>query len=98
MSYRRAMSYARKIILHTPLADPAKLDSFVEDFLADGVVLIAVVGPDSNKVEDLIDELVVGDASDKSRFVMTSSHRNESLDEVLNFVECYDAGPRAQIQ
>jgi acylphosphatase len=62
------MPYARKIILHTPLANPAKLDSFVEDCLADGVVLIAVLGPDSEKVEDLIDELVVGDASDKSRF------------------------------
>jgi hypothetical protein len=92
------MSYARKIILHTPLADPAKLDSFVEDCLADGVVLIAVVGPDSNKVEGLIDELVVGDASDKSRFVMTSPHCNESLDEVLNFVSHFDAGPGAQIQ
>ena len=98
MSYHRAMSYAPKIILHTPLADPAKLDSFVEDCLADGVVLVAVVGPDSNKVEDLIDELVVGDASDKSRFVVTSSHCNEPLDEVLNFVSHFDAGPGAQIE
>ena len=92
------MPYARKIILYTPLANPAKPDSFVEDCLADGVVLIAVLGPDSYKVEDLIDELVVGDASDKSRFVMTSSHHNSSLDEVLDVVECYDAGPGAQIQ
>jgi hypothetical protein len=52
------MPYARKIILHTPLGDPTKLDSFVEDYLADGVVLIAILGSDSNKVEDLIDELV----------------------------------------
>jgi len=92
------MPYARKIILHTPLANPAKLDSFVEDCLADGVVLIAVLGPDSDKVENLIDELVVGDASDKSRFVMTSSHRDSSLDDVLDFVECYDTGSNAQIQ
>ena len=98
MSYRRAMPYAAKIILHTPLADPAKLDSFVEACLANGVILIAILGTDADKVEDLIDELVVGDASDESRFVMTSSHRNESLDEVLNFVAHYDAGPGAQIE
>ena len=84
--------------MHTPLADPAKLNSFVEDCVADGVVLIAVFGSNSEKVEDLIDELVVGDASDQSRFVMTSSHRNESLDEVLDFVRTYDAGPGAQIE
>ena len=92
------MPYPPKVILHTPLADPAKLDSFVEACLTDGVVLIAVFGSDSDKVEDLIDELVVGDASDEGRFVMTSSHRNEPLDEVLDFVAGYDAGPGAQIE
>jgi hypothetical protein len=92
------MPYPRKVILHTPLADPAKLDSFVEACLADGVVQIAVFGSDSDKVEDLIDELVVGDASDESRFVMTSPHRNETLDEGLAFVARYDAVPGAQIE
>jgi hypothetical protein len=52
--------------LHTPLADPSKLDSFVEACLADGVVLIAVFGSDSDKVEDLIDELVVGVAKNRA--------------------------------
>jgi len=92
------MPYARKMILHTPLADPAKLACFVESCLTDSVVLIAVIGHDSDSVEELIDELVVGDASDQSRFVMTSSHPEGSLDEVLNFVTCYDAGPDAHIE
>ena len=97
MSYRFAMPYPPKVILHTPLADPAKLNSFVEACLADGVVLIAVFGSDSDKVEDLIDELVVGDASDESRFVMTSSHRNDWLDEVSDFVQV-TIKPGAQIE
>jgi hypothetical protein len=92
------MPYARKIILHTPLADPAKLDSFVEACLAGGVALIAVIGPDSDKVEDLIDEIVVGDGSDESRFVVTSSHRDETLEEVLEFVSLFSAGPGARIE
>jgi hypothetical protein len=92
------MPYPPKVILHTPLADPTKLDSFVEACLADGVVLIAVFGPDCEKVHDLIDELVVGDGSDESRFVMTSFHTNESLDEVLEFVAVCDPGPGAQIE
>jgi hypothetical protein len=92
------MPYPPKVILHTPLADSTKLPSFVETCLADGVVLIAVFGSDCERVEDLIDELVVGDASDESRFIMTSSHPNESLDEVLEFVAVYDAAPGAQVE
>jgi hypothetical protein len=84
--------------LHTPLADLGKLDSFVEARLADDAVLVAVFGSDADKVEDLLDELVVGDASENSRFITTSSHRNESIEGVLGFVESYDAGPAAQIE
>ncbi len=37
------------------------------------------------RIEDIIDELVVGDASDDTRFVTSSSHSNESMEEVLEF-------------
>jgi light-regulated signal transduction histidine kinase (bacteriophytochrome) len=92
------MPYAAKIILHSPLADPARLESFVEACLADRVALIAIVGNDADKLEDLIDEIVVGNGSDQRRFIVTTSHRDESLDEVLNFVACYDAGADAQVE
>jgi hypothetical protein len=92
------MPYASKLILHTPLADPTKLNPFVEACLADRVVLIAVLGADAEKVHDLIDEVVVGDGSDESRFVMTSFHSDESLEQVLEFVSHVDAGPGAQIE
>jgi hypothetical protein len=92
------MPYPPKVILHTPLADPTRLESFVEACLADGVVLIAVFGSDSDKVHDLIDEMVVGDGSDERRFVMTSFHPNETIDEVLEFVAVHDPGPGAQIE
>ena len=37
-------------------------------------------------MDDLIDEIVVGDGSDKSRFVVTSFHENETIEEeVLEF-------------
>jgi hypothetical protein len=99
ISYAGAvMPYAAKIILHAPLAEPAQLESFVGACLADRVALIAIVGKDADKLEDLIDEIVVGDGSDQRRFIVTTSHRDESLDEVLDLVSCYDAGPDAQIE
>lgn len=92
------MAYAAKIILHTPLADPELLETFVEACLKDGVVLIAVVGDDAERVEDLIDEIVVGDGADARRFIATTSHRGETPDEVENFAACYDAGPDARVE
>ncbi len=83
------MPYSPKIILHVPLRDEAALEHFVEACLADGVNLIAVVGAGCAEVEDLIDELVVGDGSDGGRFIDTTSHQREPLQDVLNFVRLW---------
>ncbi|HWU27374.1 MAG TPA: hypothetical protein VN154_13330 [Rhizomicrobium sp.] len=79
------MAYAPKIVLCVPLKDGKALEPFVEDCLRDKVVLIAVVGDGCRHVEDLIDDIVVGDGSDPRRFVVTSSHPEESVEEVVNF-------------
>ncbi|WP_407153992.1 hypothetical protein [Bradyrhizobium sp. STM 3557] len=84
------MNYAPKIVLQLPISNPELLDSFVEDCLRDGVSPIAVVGDGATQIEDIIDELIVGDGSDRSRFITTSSHQNETLDEVLAFARLYD--------
>jgi len=43
-----------------------------------------VVGVDASLVEDIIDELVVGDDSDPNRFILTSGLENESVEEALD--------------
>jgi len=82
--YVARMPFARKIILHAPISDEALLDDFVEQCLRDNVSLIAVIGPDCNRIEDVIDEIVVGDGTDPARFLCTTSHAEEPLDEVMN--------------
>jgi hypothetical protein len=62
-----------------------ELDALVEQFLASGVKFVAVVGPDCERVEDIIDELVVGDGSSSDRFLLTSSHPGEGVAEALAF-------------
>lgn len=68
------MAYSRRLILHAPPWDAQSLVDFVEDCIRDGVVLICVVGEDCKRVEDVIDELVVGDGNDPRRFINTTSH------------------------
>jgi len=74
-----------KVVLCLPLSDEALLAPFVEDCLADNVSLIAVHGEDCERIEDLIDWVIVGDGTDEHRHITTSSHPGETLEEVLEF-------------
>jgi hypothetical protein len=55
----------------------------VEEFIQHGVAYVGVAGKDCARIEEIIDELVVGDGSDEGRFILTSSH--ESLEEAVEF-------------
>jgi hypothetical protein len=79
------MPYARKVVLHCPSGYRTELDDLVERFVADGVAFVAVVGEDCSRVEDIIDELVVGDGSDERRSILTSAHPGASVQDALEF-------------
>ena len=57
----------------------------IEHFIEDGVAFIGVVGMDCAKIEDVIDEIVVGDGVTSRPFVLTSSHPGKSLDDAIGF-------------
>jgi hypothetical protein len=80
------MSYSKKIVLHCPHGATQRLDNLVEDFIRDGVIFVAVVGADSAHVEDIIDELVVGDGT-RDYQLLTSSHADESISAAVRFVQ-----------
>jgi hypothetical protein len=78
------MPYAKKIVLHCPNGYEMRLDALVEDFIRDGVIFVGVVGKDCSRVEDIIDELVVGDGT-RDYDLLTSSHPDESVQEAVEF-------------
>jgi hypothetical protein len=45
------------------------------------------VGQDCARIEDIIDELVVGDGTREPYFILTSSHPGETLAEAVEFAE-----------
>ncbi len=79
------MTLEPKVVLVLPLSHRDLLPAFVEKCLADNVSLIAIVGEGCAQIEDEIDGLIVGDGSDHTRFITTSSHPDEPLDEVVDF-------------
>ena len=86
--------------MHAPLWHSPKLEAFVEKCIQDKVVLVCVIGDDCVGVEEVIDELVVGDASEPSRFLITTSHPKESIAEVRAFAEAWtlDVDPASPVQ
>jgi hypothetical protein len=86
--------------LRAPPWDSPKLEAFFEKRIQDRVVLVCVVGNDCARVEDTIDELVVGDGSDPNRFFNTTSHPGESIAKVQEFAEAWtlDVDPTFPVQ
>lgn len=80
------MPHPKKIILHCLNGYSPQLDAMVEEFIRDGVIFVGVVGKDCARVEAILDEIVVGDGS-RDYHLLTSSHPDESLEEVIQFAE-----------
>lgn len=77
------MSYPKKIVLHCRSGCAPRLDTLVEEF-------VGVVGDDCAKVEEIIDELVVGDGN-RDYHLLTSSHPNESVADAVRFADSLTA-------
>jgi flagellar biosynthesis/type III secretory pathway ATPase len=77
------------IILHCPLSQPENLVPLVEKALEDGVFLIACVGEGCREVEDLIDDIIIGDGARQERFLATTSHPGESFEDVYAFASMF---------
>lgn len=83
------MTLEPKIVLVLPISDEARLADFVEQCLVRNVSLIAVHGEGCERIEDEIDWLIVGDGTDNSRFITTSSHPAETLEEAVEFAAAW---------
>jgi hypothetical protein len=80
-----AMPYSKKVVLSCPHGTTPGLDSLVEDFIRDGVIFVAVVGPDCSNIEDLIDWTVIGPDGTRDYHLLTSNHPGQSIDEAVAF-------------
>jgi hypothetical protein len=80
------MPHPKKIVLHCRNGYEPRIDTLVEEFIQDGVIFVGVVGADCAKVEDIIDELVVG-LGDRDYDLLTSSHPDESVEDAVRFAD-----------
>jgi hypothetical protein len=79
--------FKRKIVLHCPHGIPAGIEALGAQFVADGVVFVAVVGPACREIEDMVDDASIAAGSPDQNFLLTSSHPDESVSEAMEFAE-----------
>ncbi|RQO63265.1 hypothetical protein DBR47_01570 [Paucibacter sp. KBW04] len=75
---------------------PAGMPELAAQFVADGVVFVAVLGPACREIEELVDAASIAAGSPQRNFILTSSHPDESVEDVLEFAESLSgeyAGP-----
>jgi hypothetical protein len=81
------MTDPRKIVLHSKRGYHPDLDALVADWMNEGVKYVGVIGVNASYVEDMIDELCVGDGSNPY-FMLTASHgADETLDDAVFLAE-----------
>ena len=77
----------RKIVLHSVSGYRPEFDALVADWIQSGVTYAGIVGVDASRLEDVIDELCVGDGTEPY-FMLTASHRaDERLGHAIALAE-----------
>lgn len=76
----------KKIVLHCPRGLHRSIDALVDAFMKSGVTYVGVVGKDASRIEDIIDEICVGDGS-SAYDMLTASHEDEALQDAINMAE-----------
>jgi hypothetical protein len=74
---------SERVVLHSRAGYRMELDAMVAQWILDGVKYVGVVGADASTVEDIIDQLCVGDGS-KPYDMLTASHTpDETLQDAV---------------
>jgi hypothetical protein len=92
------MVYGNKIVLVSRAGYDPRLDELVRQFVDNGVKFVGVVGVDCELIEEIIDELVVGDGSDRTAYILTSAHPRETVVKAIKFAEGLDGDYAGQVQ
>ena len=81
------MATSRTIVLHSLHGYRPELDAIVAQWIQEQVGYVGIVGVDASRIEDVIDDLCVGDGSN-SYFMVTASHGpDETLQDAIFLAE-----------
>lgn len=93
------MTYSKKIVLLSLSGYvPERDDGFLRELLNERVKLFFVLGIDAVKWEDALDWISINEETTEKYAITTTSHDDESLADVIEFAELFDARREDKVQ
>jgi hypothetical protein len=77
----------KKIVLVSSRGYTVELDRLVKHWIADGVKYVGVIGVDASKIDDIIDEICVGDGSEPYSMLTAFHDGDETLEDAVAHAE-----------
>jgi len=76
------MPAIRKVVVHSLAGYRPEFDALVRSWINEGVNYVGIVGVDASRLEDIVDEICVGNGVEPY-FMLTASHAGEPLSEAV---------------
>lgn len=93
------MPYSGKIVLLSKSGYRSERDDgFLRELLQDRIELFCVLGQDADKWEDALDWISIDEDGNGEHLIITTCHRNESLEEVIAFAQMFKTGHEHAVQ
>ena len=80
---------AKKVILFSINGYNEKHNALLQHLIDEKILLFCAIGKDCELWHDIIDEIYVGYGEERDFSMITTFHKNESLNEVIQFAEMY---------
>lgn len=85
------MTHAKKVVLVSSSGySPERDEPLLREFITAGIKLFCVVGIDAEKWEEALDWLAIEIPASKDEVIITTSHPDETFEEVLEFARQFD--------
>ena len=86
-----------KIVLVSNSEYKPEYEALLLSFLDEEFELFCVVGTDCELWEEVMDELAIGDG-EKPRYITTTSHPNESVEDVIEFAQIFSTTLNGEVR
>jgi hypothetical protein len=89
---------AKKVVLVSKSGYDPRHDGMLRGLIDDNISVFCVVGKDCQRWEEVMDELVVGPDGSGDLDIVTTSHSEETVAEVVEFAERFDIGEPSEVR
>jgi hypothetical protein len=91
------MRFTNKVVILSKKMYDGSQDHILKELVRHDTALVCVTGVDAAFIEDMLDEFAANDDSGAGDRLITTSHTDDSLEQVLAFANAFDVGEPGEL-